>query len=376
MLFLGLAFMPVELAHFGIVEPTMVFFFFLSFASLVTLSEKPSLQRFAIAGLFAGAAVAVKQTATLITLPFLICWIYLIKRKMISKTGIKEMFSWAGSAFFGFFVLSPGTILELDRFYRYQMLQTKSLEGESQTHNFFVESHSFGGLAWQGLHSGMGYPLIIAALIGSFLIWKKSRIGALLCLPTVAAYLILIGTVKAVPEHYVLILCPFVALLAAVALDSIPQFTKRTRKWMIVGIALVLIAFNVKQIFILERLFHGEDTRRQAVVWCYQNLPPGSKIDGDIFGPRFLIPMFETSRQRLFDRPPIEHYLTESEPDYFIQDSLTANVFLDAPKSFFSNERRWYQTLDRVGKLTKEFRAEEFRLLNPNIRIYKLQSGK
>jgi hypothetical protein len=395
MLFLGLAFMPVELAHYGIVEPTMVFFFFLSFASLVGLSEKPSLKGFAKAGLFAGAAVAVKQTAALIGLPFLITWFFLLRQKMISRTGIKEMMSWFGCAFLSFLVLSPGTIIQLDKFYQYQMLQTKSLEGESQTHNFFVESRHFGGLAWDGLHSGMGYALIIAAVIGAFLIWKRSRIAAWICMPTVAAYLILIGTVKAVPEHYVLILCPFVALLAAVAVDSIPPFSNRSgpgvapaelrrrdvratliRKWMIAGVVVVLVAINVKEVFVLERLLHGKDTRQQAVEWCYTNLPPGSKIDYDIFGPRFLIPMFDTSRQRLFDRPPIEHYLAENEPDYFIQDSITTNVFLDAPKSYFSNERQWYESLSRVGSLTKEFREEEFRLLNPDIRIYKLRSGK
>lgn len=373
MLFFGFAFMPVELAHYGIVEPTMVFFFFLAFAALVSLSEEPSIKGFAKAGLFAGVAVAIKQTAALIALPFLITWIFLWKQKMLSRTGLLEMAAWVGCAFVGFLILSPATILDFARFYQYQVLQARSLEGESATHLFFVDHNYFGELAWKGLHAGFGYPLIIASIAGLFFVWKKSEKAGWFLVPAALAYLLLISKVTAVPEHYVLLLCPFVALLAAATVSSISEIKSRFRPWLVPVSVLLLLVPSLKDTFRFEKLIQRIDTRRQATEWCYKNLPAGIKIDYDTFGPRFLIPIFDTSKLRLFERPTLEHYLSVRRPDFFVQDSLTSNIFLESPKQFFPRERHWYESLNQYGEVRIEFRGEKFRLLNPDVHIYRFR---
>jgi hypothetical protein len=95
MILMGFSFLPIELAHIGIVEPTMVFFFTLAFAMLLEAYKAPSVRSFAIAGFLAGAAIAVKQTAALIGLPLIVAWILLWKEKRVSASGIKAVFTGA-----------------------------------------------------------------------------------------------------------------------------------------------------------------------------------------------------------------------------------------------------------------------------------------
>jgi Dolichyl-phosphate-mannose-protein mannosyltransferase len=373
LLFFGFAFMPVELAHFGIVESTMVFFFMLAFASLVHVIKKPGIPRFLVSGIFAGFAIAVKQTAALIVLPFFITVALLGKEKGLSRNTFMEIGSWIVGAFLGFLVLSPATLFDFSRFYQYQLLQKQSLTGDSATHLFFVgRAWKFGALAWNGLKSGVGYPLIAMAAAGMLIVWRKSQYAAWLIVPTALAYLLVISKVETVPEHYVLLLVPFVALLAAVTADTISALTPRLGNWVLCAIALISIATSIPKTSELQKLLQGIDTRRQASEWCYRNLPAASRIDYEIFGPRFLIPMFDARVIQLFKRPAWAEYIHKRQPAYYVEDSLTTNIFFSSPDRF-PVEISWYRSLKNDARILKEFKGNKFRLLNPDVRIYEIR---
>jgi hypothetical protein len=115
-------------------------------------------------------------------------------------------------------------------------------------------------------------------------------------------------------------------------------------------------------------LLHQTDTRRQAEQWCYKNLAASSRIDYDFFGPRFLIPAFESQRVKLFSRPGWNEYSQKRGPQFYIQDEITKAIFLSHPETF-PTEVQWYKAVSE-GKLIKQFHGEKFYLLNPQINIY------
>lgn len=252
------------------------------------------------------------------------------------------------------------------------MMQLHSLEGGTSTHLFFLrEDLKFGAVALEGLQTALGYPFMIAAAIGGIVIWKKWPKSGWLLVPVTFVYSLITCSSVTMPEHYILLLCPLMALLASTAIVSIPVPKHSFQILTFAALIFLLLYSPVKEVIHLQHLLHGTDTRRQASEWCYKNLPPSARIDREIFGPKFLIPMFDSNEIRLFKRPNWERYYSDRAPQYLVLDSLTWDMFLHSKKDF-PVEAGWTQFLSTKGQLLKEFRGEKFRLFNPDIRIYKI----
>jgi hypothetical protein len=366
----GFSYVPIEVAHFGIVEPTLLFFFLLALHRLVILWQEPSMKAFVLSGFFSGIAVAIKQTAAIIVVPFLITWIVLLRKDLVGKS-MKRLLIWGAAAFVGFCILSPGTLLELPKFYQYQLIESKSMEGRTNTHLFFSNKNAaFGTLALKSLQTGVGLPLMIAAIPGLFLVWKKLRAAAWLLILPAAIYFVLISKAAVVADHYVLMLCPFVACFASLTLTFLIRGSPSFKKWLSAGVVIILLLPSLRSTSILERILQHEDTRRQAEEWCYKNLAD-SKIYYEIFGPRFLIPAVDSFLLPLFRRPDWTVFTNDTKPVYIAEDDITSDLFSSSP-DFFASQVNWYIELKKHSQLIKEFHGEKFRLFNPLIQIYKI----
>jgi hypothetical protein len=377
--FFGFSFISIEIAHVGIVESSLLFFFLLALLKIVILSEQPSLKNFAIAGFFAGVAVAIKQTAAIIVIPFLIAAIFYHGRGLTVRRCLIGILISGCAAFAGFLILSPGSVFDFSRFYRYQLVESRSMQGKTQTRLFFLGDQArFGLLALQSLRGGVGIPMMIAAVPGMVLCWKKSREAFWLLLPPAIVYFFMIGRAPVIPDHYILLFCPFVAWFAAVAVDWLGSKFTNIQKPLLIGVALILLVPSLLNVWTLEKLMQRVDTRRQAEKWCYENIPENSRVFYEIFGPRFLIPAFENRPISLFRRPSWKQ-VKESQigqtPAYFVEDSITSNVFSSSPESF-EHQLKWFKALKTDGKLIKEFTGYQFRLLNPVIQIYEIPGTK
>jgi Dolichyl-phosphate-mannose-protein mannosyltransferase len=367
MFLFGFSYIPIEVAHFGIVESCLLFFFLFALYQLIVLAERPSFSSFFMAGFAAGLAVAVKQTAAIIVVPSFICFAILARNKL-STILVKGIVVWIGAAFLGFVILSPGTFLEIKRFYRYQVIESQSMQGKTDTSLFFAgQKNRFGVLVLKSLQNGVGLPLLIAAVPGLFLIWKKSRMASWLLISPAVIYFVLISKAAVVADHYVLILCPFVAWFAVLTLTSLPIGSK---KWLLGTAVALLLLPSLTRVFTLERLLEGVDTRRQAAQWCYKNIPAGQKIYYETFGPRLLIPSYVMTMTPLFHRSE-----WQQKPGFFLEDDITSEVFSASPQ-LFAVENRWYTGLRKDGELVHEFHSEKFRLLNPVIQIYRVPPAR
>jgi hypothetical protein len=374
----GFTFLPVQLAHFGIIESTMVFFFLLGVRTILNLSKGADAKAYLKAGLASGLAVGIKQTAAIICIPFFFMYFFANGKDSLRWNAIKKIFWWGLGAAATYVLLCPFTLLDFPRFLHDQIFQLRFLSGGTHTALYFVEDPSGTKKILEYLDEGIGYPIFIAAAIGCILIWKYSPKGFFAIVPITVLFFIIASMVKAAPYHYPLLLCPFLALLAAIAVTALT-----TRIWRagtpappaIYAIAILTVALLIPsflRIVRLEQVLSGIDTRRQCSEWCYRNLPLGSRIDYEQFGPRFLIPVFRSLMIPLWTRNTWEEYMKIRIPEYVIIDSTTADIFLKKSREAFPQEHEWFEGLRQNGILIKEFSGISFGQYNPHVMIYKI----
>lgn len=374
-LLFGFSFMPVYLAHFGIIEPFLVFLFLAALLLIVRLEKNHDRISFAVAGVLSGFVIATKQTGLFVAIPFAVIFLILLKRKVLKNLGLLELSTFFGSAFAGYFLLAPYTILRFSEFYDYQVKQLMKLHGETSV-RFFRSGMEMGkssfAILLQNLEDGLGYPFLIVAVIGMLWMCWKSRFAALILVPLSVLYFVVSGNAAVVPYHYALLLCPFLALFAAYSLTSAVSYRGQYSAWIIAMLAALILIIPLNRVFTLERLLQGIDTRRQAEEWCYKNLPAGSRIDYELFGPRLFIPMFDSTTVPVFKRPRWKRYYMIRSPQYYIEDSLSWDLFASPDPKSFPIEREWLLTIRQSGVLIKEFKGERRWLFNPDVRIYRI----
>jgi hypothetical protein len=224
----------------------------------------------------------------------------------------------------------------------------------------------------QNLEDGLGYPFLIVAVVGMIWLCWKSRFAALVLVPLTVIYFIVSACAAVVPYHYALLLCPFLAIFGAYAITSVASYRPQFSGWITPMLVLLVLAVPLIRVFTLEKLLQGVDTRRQAEVWCYKNLPAGSRIDYELFGPRLLVPMFDSTTVPVFKRPRWKRYYLMRSPQYYIEDSLSSDLFASPDPKSFPFEREWLQIIHQSGVLVKEFKGEQRWLLNPHIKIYRI----
>ena len=371
----GFSFMPIQLAHFGLIEPTMVFFFLLGFRAIMNLDKEAGAKEYLKAGLAAGLAIGIKQTAAVILIPFLFAYLFANKMQSFRWTAVRKAFLWALGATLTYLLLSPYTLIDFPRFLRYQLFQLRSLSGETHAALYFVGEPTGAMRTLEYLENGIGYPMVIAAGIGCILIWKYSRKGFITVVPITLLFFLIASVVSAAPYHYPLLLCPFLAILAGVVVYDIAKRVS-FRKVMIAMLTVCLLIFPLIRVAKLERILAGVDTRRQSSEWCYLNLPLGARVDYEQFGPRLLIPVFRSLMIPLWTRGTWDQYISVRNPDYVIVDGDTTRVILNKSAKLFPEEHEWFSGLRQDGVVIKEFSGDSYGQYNPHITIYKIPKNR
>lgn len=367
----GFAYMPVQLAHFGIIEPTMVFFFLLGFRVIINIDKESGAKDYLKAGIASGLAVGIKQTAAIIVIPFFFTYLFANRWGSYKWPSIKKALIWALGAMLSYFLLSPFTLLDFPRFLHDQLFQFRFLSGETHTVLYFMGESSPAMRILNYLNEGIGYPIFIAAALGTFLIWRLSKKAFFAIVPFTLIFFTIASVVSSAPYHYPLLLCPFLALLAAVTVYEIGSrvpFSKAVMTILTIGL-LILPTIRVIK---LEKILSGVDTRRQASEWCYRNLPLGARIDYEEFGPRFLIPVFRNLMISLWSRGTWEQFVKFSDPTYIVTDSATSDVVLGGNAEEFPAEHEWFEQLRKNGVVLKEFSGYSYDQFNPHIVIYQI----
>lgn len=132
---------------------------------------------------------------------------------------------------------------------------------------------------WIGMHSSLGLPLLLAALAGAGLVWRRPRAAVWLLTPVVAHYYLSLRGLELITLRYLLPVTVAGCLLAAVALATLWQaasgaLARTAAGGAIAALALWSLARAVEVDWLLLT-----DSRYQAEAWMAAHLAPTARVE-------------------------------------------------------------------------------------------------
>ncbi len=389
---LFLVFSPVhnKISHYMVPDVPMVFFLMLSFLCIWFIYIKGDTKFYILAGLFAGLATATKYGGQMLFLPLFLAHLFYV---LDNKRSIKEIFFShkliLSVVFFlgGFLAGCPYSVLDFAKFWNDFKWQSQHL---LQTGHY---GSSTAQPAWlfylqYGMAENIGkfsqYLVYGGVLLG--LVRRKRKDLILIVFPLVL--FVLIGSWKSMAARYLLPLTPFLVLIAAFFLDAIltkiasplgkknprfplPVLQSRYLNWVVI----VLVLFpSVVKVLRFDYLLTQKDTRTLAKEWINRNLPKGSTLALESYGPPLSPDDFNLLRRHTLGNIHLD-WLAQRNVKYVIVSDIMYARFTRFPEEF-PKQASFYRSLEEQTLLIKTFRPKWDEYLidlhNPTIKIYRL----
>ena len=290
-----------------------------------------------------------------------------------------------------FVVASPFVVLDAPHFLRDFRRQTEIMD------RGWLGFENVGNGFWfnvtPNLTGAIGVVLVVLAVAGlGRALWRRTRLDLMLA-PYVIVYFVYIGTWKELADRYLLPIVPLLLLLAVrVCLELVERARPRARVVVIpaaVAVLAVAFALPLADSIAFDRTLSGYDTREAAREWIQQNVPTGSLIAVENYGPplvredtldhyieagldpvayrllRLKLPAPETpDRSRDVDR------LRRKGVEYVVTSSRVRDRVL-AARDEYPEIVAFYEQLDTRTELVREFRPGVGET-GPILRLYRL----
>ncbi len=427
-----LALTPMHVIHSQTVKTDipMVFLLFLSFYFCVLIIKSGRLSHYIYAGIIGGLAMSTKYTAAVIIIPLFIAHILNGLNQGSDPNGIekglrlrdvinKKIVIGQLLILIGFIIGTPYAILDAATF----LSHIGGMYG--QTKVGLIETHASPWIKiWNGyIRSGMTLPLTILSICGVIYGLFRHKKEDILLITFALAYYIPMAQSNLQRPYYWLPLIPVFVLLGARLLTDIIRrihFLNRYENLAIWMIAICFISLGTYRLIYHNYVSTQKTTRILAKKWIEENIPKGTKIVLETYGPslnpnrksledeykRRIGPRGRTviywAQQyatespddsieyitRFYDRrislpePEISYYLFRTTmAGYYPMDYYKKNGFeycVIAERSYanvkedFNNVIEFYQLLEKTCKFIKEFRPS-FRKGGLVIKIYKME---
>lgn len=274
----------IQAAHFGSTESiiTLSMLLMVSFSIKINFG-KNLLKNYLLAGLTLGTAASAKVSSLLILPPFLLINLILITKRNILKT-ILFFSSFLGISLFIFLIIFPYSLLDFSSFWDSFLFEQKVAKGDLSVF-YTIQFKKTAPYLFQATRIFpwiLSWPLTIASFLGFLLvIWQtlKTRNKEFLILLVFPLfYFLATGQLFVKWTRYMVPLIPFFCLFAAYFFIFFSElknvFVKRL-------IFITLILISLYQLFYalsFWQTYRREDSRNQASLWIYQNLPKGSVL--------------------------------------------------------------------------------------------------
>jgi hypothetical protein len=242
------------------------------------------------------------------------------------------------------------------------------------------------------LTGALGVVLVVLAVAGvAWALWRHARLD-LLVAPYVIVYFLYIGTWKELADRYLLPIVPLLILLAVRLCVDLALLRPRARRFAVPAAVVVLAVAFVPPLtasVAFDRDLGGDDTREVAREWIQQNLPAGSLIAEENYGPplvredqlphyraRGLDPLaYRVLRLKLPvpGTPEPTHDLArlrDAGIEYVVTSSRVRDRVMAAAADY-PDLVRFYRQLEAEGQLVKEFRPGPGER-GPVLRLYRL----
>ena len=273
-LFMAVSFGPVRDAHWALIEALLLLLIVGTLLLVVRALERPTLGRFALAGIAAGLAASAKYSGVTLAAPIALAALLArrVEGRSIAATPLDRRLLLAGAlVVLAFFAGSPFVLISRKEFMDGMVIRQWSYRDAS-----FGTSVGFVHHLVFSLRHSHGLLMEIAGILGLLWLGLRSPGRMTIVAYTLATY-VAFGPARIIPMRYASSLAPGIVLGAAWLLMEAAARTRRPR--LFIGVAaLVLIADPVYRVVRLDRLLSREDTRVTARRWLEENVPPPGPI--------------------------------------------------------------------------------------------------
>lgn len=384
---------PFHIARSQMVEVDVPLTFFAALALHASVGVASMRRRrdTIMAGVAAGLAASCKYTGALLLVPVFVA--HLLRRDAPTRVHVGRFAISVALAVLAFVVTSPFVLLDgleaaKDVGAERRHMALGHFGGDARATWLYYASVLFGDV--------VSIPAAVAAMCGIVLFAVLRRERSVVVLASfVVAYLIVVSTWAMKADRYLLPLIPALAVLAGAALAAASRTLNVSQlrvpsRLLSVTLVLVVLAPDIVRYAGNVGSFH-DDPRTDAREWLDANVPGGSYVVTEAYGPEFLGPDFLMTmapplRRRVIDRLGAQRILAkqtlpmfQTDPersapfyslelyenaDYFIVSSGVASRYRREPDRF-APQIAFYHELERRMALVGEFkpsRAGEIRV--------------
>lgn len=358
-------------------------------------------RRWLIAGAAAaGLATTTKYNLGMLLLPATVAAVLACKGEAVARVaeGGRASSVWLrllvarlyGPMLAAFILGSPFVLLDAPRFIadfvRQNRIQSRGWLGYENVSNGF----------WYNLATNLQgtLGLVLLALCLAGLAWALRRRTTLdvMLAPYVIVYFVYVSTWKALADRYLLPILPLLVLLAARLCAEALRLQGRRRRAALPTLAVVVVAALAVPVTTSVRFdlgLSGADTRVLAKAWAEDNLPAGSVVAAENYGP----PLASEEDAAFYPKgvaPPVYRVLELKLPgpgapepthsmahlrangvEYVIVSSTVYDRVLRAP-AVYPEIVAFYRALDEQAELVKVF-APASGQRGPVIKLYRLR---
>ena len=345
------SFLMVRDSHYAVNDIPGTFFLILSFSYIVGIYTRGRSKDYILSGLFAGMAVATKYNMGIIIFPLVLSHFFANRRIVLNRN-----FIWAGlSCLIGFFIFCPWILLDYRTFWgqfaEQFMFSKRPWVGASSTLSYI---QYFFTLLW-----GYGLLPFCFSIIGSIFLWRereRQKLLLILCFPLF--YYLLLGVMKLFFVRFAIPLIPYLCLLSAYGIISVVGRISYTHQRVALAL-LILVSISQGVIFSCKHnyLITKTDTRILARNWINNNLPHGSKMLTEGYGPNLRVYYDKGRLMENINNHQIENVWTslpkssldeykQQDINYIITSSYVSRRYLDRPDEY-PRENGFYITLEK-----------------------------
>ncbi|MBN1938999.1 MAG: glycosyltransferase family 39 protein [Candidatus Aminicenantes bacterium] len=378
-----------RISHDMLPDVPMVFFLVLGYLFIWNIAEKGRTRDYLWAGAAAGLAMTTKYGGIMLFLPLFIAHLYRVRldKRPWRESVLSPRLIGAGLIFLAVFVLgSPYVILDFPTFKNDFLWQSSHLASEGHFGDPAGESAVLFYLR-HGFRENVGAVAQFFVFGGVILALFRRRKAELILLSYPLLQFAMISMWKTRATRYLFPMAPFFILIAAFFMDWLlrrgsglfaPARAGRVRKIAWQGAAILLtgavIAPSAVSLWKLDSALAGLDSRTRAKQWIDYNLPAGTCIALDQYGPPISRVRYSVLTERALSDLDLE-FLAHSGADYAVTSDTMAGRFLSHPEEF-PKEAAFYASLEREGNLVKiiepGFKESQQELHMPELRIFRL----
>ncbi len=270
-LLLAVAPLHVRDSHFGVTDVFMTMLVLCSIYFMLDFHHSGK-QKYAVySAVCAGLAASAKYNGGFALLP-LAAVLFLHYRREHDLAGTVRQAGLALSGFaLAFLCTSPFVLFDLNHFwldFQYEM------EHLQKGHLGVILDRGWIHHVRFSLFYGLGWPFLLTAASGIYFLCKRYGQKAFLLLVFPLLYYVLVGKGYTVFSRYALPLIPFMAILAAAALDQL-----KTRSRMTAGLVVLFITGHcLCTVAQSDRLLTQKDSRLLAAEWFLQHAPNNAAV--------------------------------------------------------------------------------------------------